>query len=329
MAVFRLCFELIMPSAGVLSLVVFASAVIVDSSLTAQTRSTSVGGQETCPKPPRVSLKEILRAMSGHGAYSLTSTTTSIRFAGEALLAIVQRRKQEAPASTHLQINHADWFAAHLKTAGVSHAGMSEAARASFEQRRDALVDYGSRVVEQVIKGPVPIMAIDVTLFWPDTGGALSEFTYLDTLSHPPVKVYHQRVVRFKLLQYENLLLFDQIRGISVRPLGFLSAVFAVLGKPDLRQIRLALSSDQWQVMRGTVNVFAGITKTGTGTVEPGGRGHEGVPHARSDLRALAEQMKRPFELRYGAPSCQTKLAMQDRRRECQGMMGGAGACPR
>jgi len=276
-----------------------------------------------------VSLKEILRAMSGHGAYSLTSTTTSIRFAGEALLAIVQRRKQEAPASTHLQINHADWFAAHLKTAGVSHAGMSEAARASFEQRRDALVDYGSRVVEQVIKGPVPIMAIDVTLFWPDTGGALSEFTYLDTLSHPPVKVYHQRVVRFKLLQYENLLLFDQIRGISVRPLGFLSAVFAVLGKPDLRQIRLALSSDQWQVMRGTVNVFAGITKTGTGTVEPGGRGHEGVPHARSDLRALAEQMKRPFELRYGAPSCQTKLAMQDRRRECQGMMGGAGACPR
>src|SRR5215218_5381032 len=114
-------------------------------------------------------------------------------------------------------------------------------------------------------------MAIDVTLFWPDTGGALLEFTYLDTLSHPPVKVYHQRVVRFQLLQYEDLLLFDRIRGISVRPLGFLSAVFAVLGKPDLRQMRLAVSSDQWQVMRGTVNVFAGITKTGTGTIEPGG----------------------------------------------------------
>jgi hypothetical protein len=320
----------IMASARVFPLLVFASAVIVDPTATAQTRSTNVGGQptEACPKPHQVSRKEILQAMSGHGAYSLTSTTTSIRFAGEALLAIVERRKREAPATTHLQIDHADWFAAHLETAGVSYADMSEAARASFEQRRDALVDYGPRVVEQVVEGPIPLMALDVTLFWPDSGDAPPEFSYRDTLSHPRVNVYHQRIVRFKLLKYEDLLLFDRISGISVRPLGFLSAVFAVLGKPDLRQIRVAVSSDQWQVMRGVVNVFAGITRTGTGAIEPGGRGHEGVPHHRADLRAMAEQMKRPLELRYGGPSCQTKLAMQDRRRDCQGVMGGAGACP-
>ena len=315
----------------VLPLLVLASAVMFDRSLMAQARSPTVRGQSTevCPQPDRVSRKAILQAMSGHGAYSLTSTTTSIRFAGEALLALVHRRKQEAPGSTHLQVNHADWFAAHLQTAGVSYAQMSKAARASFERRRDALVDYGPHVLEQVVEGPVPLLALDVTLFWPDTGDAPVEFSYRDTLSHPPVDVYHQRVVRFKLLQYPDLLLFDQIRGISVRPLGFLSAVFAVLGKPDLRQIRLAVSSDQWQVMRGTVNVFPGITKTGTGTVEPGGRGHEDIPPARSDLRALAEQMNRPFELRYGAPSCQTALAMQARRRDCQGAMGGAGACAR
>jgi hypothetical protein len=266
--------------------------------------------------------------MSGHGAYNLTSTTTSIRFAGEALLAIVQRRKHEAPASTHLAINHADWFAAHLKTAGVPYAAMSEAARASFRRRRDALVDYGPHVVEKVVEGPAPVLALDVTLFWPDTGDALSEFSYRDTLSHPRVDVYHQRVVRFKLLQYKDLLLLDQIQGISVRPLGFMSAVFAVLGKPDLRQIRVAVSSDQWQVMRGTVNVFAGITRTGTGAIEPGGRGHENLPRHRADLREMAEQIKRPLELRYGPPSCQTKLAMQGRRSDCRGVMGGAGACP-
>jgi hypothetical protein len=319
-----------MTGARILALLVFAFAVVVEPSLTAQTRRTNVGGQptEACPKPYRVSRKEILQAMSRHGGYSLTSTTTSIRFAGEALLAIVQRRKEEAPASTHLQIDHADWFAAHLKTAGVSYGEMSEAARASFVRRRDALVDYGPRVVEQVVRGPVPLLALDVTLFWPDTGDAPTQFSYRDTLSHPRVNVYHQRIVRFKLLQYENLLFFDQVRGISVRPLGFLSAVFAVLGKPDLRQIRVAISRDQWQVMRGTVNVFAGITRTGTGTIEPGGRGHEGIPRGRADLRAMAGQMNRPLELRYGAPSCQTKLAMQDRGRDCQGVMGGTGACP-
>ncbi|HET6836639.1 MAG TPA: hypothetical protein VFH24_01285 [Gemmatimonadales bacterium] len=297
----------------------------------AQTGSPNVGGQamDTCPKPQRVSRKEILQAMSRHGAYSVTSTTTSIRFAGEALLAIVQRRKHEAPTSTHLEINHADWFAAHLATAGVSYAEMSEAARASFRRRRNALVDYGPRVVEKVVEGPAPLMALDVTLFWPDTANALSEFSYRDTLSHPRVNVYHQRVVRFKLLQYDNLLLLDQIQGISVRPLGFMSAVFAVLGKPDLRQIRVAVSRDQWQVMRGTVNVFAGITRTGTGAIEPGGRGHENVPRHRADLRAMAEQIKRPLELRYRGPSCQTRLAMQDRGSDCRGVMGGAGACAR
>ncbi|HUF34577.1 MAG TPA: hypothetical protein VMN37_01440, partial [Gemmatimonadales bacterium] len=136
-------------------------------------------------------------------------------------------------------------------------------------------------------------------------------------------------VIRFKLLEYEDMLVFDRISGISVRPLGFLSAVFAVLGKPDLEHTRLAVSRDQWQVMRGRVNVFAGISKTGTATIEPGGRGHEGVPQSRTDLLAIAEQMKQPLHLRYGQPSCQTKLAMRRRAgADCQRVMGGVGTCP-
>jgi hypothetical protein len=281
-----------------------------------------------CPEPYRVPRDEILRAMRGHGAYSITSTTTSIRFAAEALLAIVQRRKREAPGGTHLWIDHADWFAAHLATAGVPYAEMSEAARASFEHGRDALVDYGPGVVQEVVEGPAPLAALDVTIFWPDTGDAPPEFSYRDTLSHPQVDVYHQRVVRFKLLQFENLLLLDGIRGISVRPIGFLSAVFAVLGKPDLRQTRVAVSADQWQVMRGQVNVFAGISKTGSGTIDPEGRGHEQVPRDRADLLALARRIREPLELRYGPPSCRTKLAMRGRDRAgCRRAMGGVGPC--
>jgi hypothetical protein len=41
--------------------------------------------------------------------------------------------------------------------------------------------------------------------------------------------------------------------------------------------------------------------------------------------------VKQPLELRYGPPSCRTKLAMQ--RRDgggagCQRVMGGVGTCP-
>ena len=259
---------------------------------------------QSCPEPYPVPREEILQAMSAHGAYSLTSTTTSMRFGAEALLAIARRRRREAPENPRFRISQDDWFVAHRETAGVTYAEMSESARAAFEHHQDALVEFGPRVIERVQEGPAPIMALDVTLFWPDSGNAPSQFHYDDTLSVPRLDVYDHRVVRFKLLQYEDMLVFDQIDGISVRPKGFFSAVFALLGKPDLKQTRLAVSADQWQVVRGQVKVFPGISKIGTATIEPDGRGHEGVPRDRTDLRALQERLKRALGIRYRASSC-------------------------
>jgi hypothetical protein len=290
-------------------------SILIGAALIAHALGPNIPGlrAQACPEPDRVSRAEILQAMSAHGAYSLTSTTTSMRFGAEALLAIVRRRQRESPASTQLFISQADWFAAHQETAGVTYAAMSAAARAGFEHHQDALVDYGPQVVEGVVEGPAPRMALDVTIFWPDSEGAPAEFSYKDTLSVPKMDMYDSRVIRFNLLEYDSMLVFDRVTGISVRPVGFLSAVFAVLGKPDLKQTRIAVSRDQWQVVRGRVKVFAGISKTGTATIEPGGRGHEGVPPDRVDLRALAELLKRPLKLRYREPSCQARLKMARR----------------
>ena len=83
--------------------------------------------------------------MSGHGAYSLTTSATATRFGAEALLAIVRRRLQQSPGSTELFIAQTDWFAAHLATAGVAYADMSESARAAFEHHQDFLIDYDHR----------------------------------------------------------------------------------------------------------------------------------------------------------------------------------------
>jgi hypothetical protein len=287
-------------------------AMLVATALVADVLSPNLPSlrAQACPEPYRVSRAEILQAMSAHGAYSLTSTTTSMRFGAEALLAIVRRRQRESPESTQLFISQADWFAAHQETAGVTYAAMSAAARAGFEHHQDALVDYGPQVVEGVVEGPAPLMSLDVVIFWPDSEGAPAEFSYKDTLSVPKMDMYDSRVIRFNLLEYDSMLVFDRVTGISVRPVGFLSAVFAVLGKPDLKQTRIAVSRDQWQVVRGRVKVFAGISKAGTATIEPGGRGHEGVPPGRPDLAGLAKQMKRPLKLRYGEPSCQARLRL-------------------
>jgi hypothetical protein len=283
---------------------------------------------QTCAEPYRVPRATILQAMSAHGPYSLTSTTTSMLFGARALLAIVRQRQREAPEATQFLIQHDDWFGAHLETAGVPYARMSESARAGFEHRQDVLVDYGPQVVKQIEEGPAPQTSLDITMFLADSSGASAEFGYKDTLTVPKVDVFNQRVVRTKMLEYDDMLVFDQVSGISVRPLGFLSALFTVVGKPDLKETRLATSEDYWQVVRGRVNVMLGISKTGTATIEPGGRGHEGVPRDRPDLVSLAEQVRRPIEVRYGQPSCYARMLMRRQRPGgCRQPMGGATSC--
>jgi hypothetical protein len=287
----------------------------------------SVAVPQSCDMPPPVSRARIIEAMRGHGAYSLTSTTTSMLFGSQALLALVRQRQREAPGTTQLTIDQDDWFAAHLQTAGVTPAEMSESARAGYEYRQNVLVDYGPNVIEEVEAGPRPRTGLDVTIFSADPD-APAEFGYKDTLSVPRMDVFNKRVTRFKMLEYDSMLVFDEVSGISVRPLGFLSAVFAVLGKPALKQTRLAVSKDYWQVVRGRVGVLLGLSKTGTAAIEPGGRGHEDLPPDRPDLAMLARHLAQPLEVRYGPPSCQTReLMRRAASRECHRAMGGTGTC--
>jgi len=262
-------------------------------------RALTVGGCEAY----RVTYDEMLQAMATHGAYNLTATTTSMRFGTEALLKLVHRRQEEVPGATRLFIDQSDWFAAHRQTAGVSYDQMSAAARSGFEHHQDVSVDYGPGVVQQVLEGPAPVLALDVTIAWPDSGDAPSSFTYKDTLSVPRIEVHDSRVIRFKLVEYSDMLLYDDIDGISVKPLGFMSAIFALVGKPDLKQSRVAGSAD-WQVMRGRVKVLPGISKTATAVIEPGGLGHENIPAERSDLQALEQRLEQPLKLKYQAPGC-------------------------
>ena len=259
---------------------------------------------QLCATPDSVPREEILQAMSAHGAYSLTTTTNAARFGAEVLLAIARRRRQESGGSTVFLVRQSDWFTAHRETAGVTYEDMSIAAREGYEHNQDVLVDYGADVVGRVEEGPTPLMALDVKIFWPRSKDAPSKYSYKDTLSIPRVVVYNERVIRFKLLQYEDMVVFDKVEGISVRPIGFFSALFGIIGNPDLQQNRIALSADEWQVMRGRVSAFLGISDTRTATFEPDGRGHEGIPPDRPDLKDIEGRLKRSVKLRYPESQC-------------------------
>lgn len=282
---------------------------------------------QTCERPPRIPRHVIAEAMRGHGPYSLTSTTTAMLFGSQALLAIVRRRQREAPAATQFIIDHEDWFRAHLETAGVDPAGMSPSARAAYRHRQDVLVHYGPDVVQAVKRGPVPRTALDVTIFSSDSAGP-DEFGYRDTLSVPKVDVFNSRVVRFRMLEYDSLLLFDEVTGISVRPHGFLPAILTLVNKPDLRQTRLAVSKDYWQIVRGRVKVLPGISRSGVAAIEPDGHGHRRIPRGRADLATLGRRLAQPLEVRYGPAPCLARLlARPVRPDDCHRPMGGTNTC--
>ena len=67
---------------------------------------------------------------------------------------------------------------------------MSEAARSGFEHQQEVTVDYRPGIVREVLEGPAPVLALDVTIAWPDSGHAPSSLTYKDTLSVPRVEVH-------------------------------------------------------------------------------------------------------------------------------------------
>ena len=146
----------------------------------------SAAAAQTCDQPARIPRHVIAEAMRAHGPYSVTSTTTSMLFWSDALLSIVRRRQREAPGATQFIVDHEDWFRAHLETAGVDYAGMPASARAAYEYRQDALVDYGPEVVREIREGPVPRLALDVTIFASDTAGP-GELHYRDTVSVPKI----------------------------------------------------------------------------------------------------------------------------------------------
>ena len=117
----------------------------------------------------------------------------------------------------------------------------------------------------------------------------LPSFTYKDTLSVPRVEVHDSRVIHFELVEYPDMVLYDEIEGISVKPLGFLSAVFALVGKPDLKQNRVAVSARPVAGDARTGENLSWHLQDRRGGDRARGLGHEEIPVGRTDLERWRE----------------------------------------
>jgi len=243
---------------------------------------------------------EILAAMRTCQGYDLTATTNGPRFQAEVLLELLRANRAREPGGAVLFLGHADWFAAYLVRTGLAAESAPLFMRLADQHRQDLEVDdRAGRVVERVIEGPTPLIAANVRIGWPATLGGTDRYSYDDKLAIPDLRVTNERIITYRLLDFGDLVAYDEIEGLRGRPTeGFLGVLFDIIGEGHIEWSRMAISADGLQVSRaraskGFFHVESSIT------VFPDGRVEKDLAKGRPELLPLDERVRRPLQIRY------------------------------
>ena len=247
-----------------------------------------------------VTRDEILKAMQMHRGYDPTATTNVARFQAEVLLQLARQARELDPKGPRILIKHDDWFWAFLDINELSLEEAPTFALLAYQHKQDQLVDYCSdHVIKKIEKGAVPELAVNVKVSWPKTSELPSKYSFKDTLSTPNLKVTNHRLITYRLLDFGEMIVYDDIRGLTGRPTtGILSLLFRVIGEGRVVQSKMTISEDGLQINRAKAKKGP-IKVTTTVTVRPDGHISKGIPSDRPDLLALEARLKQPIKIKY------------------------------
>ncbi len=247
------------------------------------------------PTPRHVPREEILSAMRACDGYDPTATTNGARFQAEVLL----RLAHQAPDGPPLFLGHAEWFWAFLERTGLPPGEAPAFSRLAYEHGQDLQIDYrGDRVIESA-EGPRPAFAANVTVWWPERRGAPNSYSYEDLLSTPHLEVTNERLIQYRLVEVDGMVVYGEVEGLLGRPTtGVLGALFQLIGNGNVRESRMLISRDGLQISRALVRKWA-MSVTQTVTIHPDGRMEKDFPRDRPDLAALAARLGEPLQIRY------------------------------
>jgi hypothetical protein len=248
----------------------------------------------------RIRRDVLLAAMQRQSGYNPATTTNAARFQGLVLIDLARDAVRLRPKGPSLYIHHEDWYRAFLAAAGLNDETAPLFARLPYEHRQDTLVDYrAENVVRRIVKGPTPRLALNVRFWWPKQKEAASRYSFDDILSVPRLKVTYMRDITYRLLEYDDMIVYDEIHGVLGRPTtGLLGLLFKLIGEGRVVFSRMAMAAD------GAMVVYAKARKgpfkvVNTATVLPDGTADKGLPPGRSDLQRMEERLKQPLEIEY------------------------------
>ncbi len=242
---------------------------------------------------------ELAEAMRSHGAYSLAATTNGPRLQTDVFFFLARRALAAQPQGERLFIRHEDWYEVFLDVAKLRPEQASIVTRLINENGQDIEIDCRPQaVVRRVRQGPPVRLALNVKFWWELSANPADHFSYLDQASTPVLKVTNSRVITYRMVDFGEQVLFDDIRGLTGRPTtGFLGLLFKVIGEGRVVQSQMAWAGDGVQVSRVVAQKF--FTRTVGAVTYPDGRTEADIPAGRADLGDLKARLERPLQIDY------------------------------
>jgi hypothetical protein len=247
-----------------------------------------------------VPVPRLLEAMREVRGYALTATANGPRLQADVVLRLVHEAAIRDPERRPLFIGHREWYEAFLARTGLAPTQAPLYVRLPCEVGQDLVVDYRrDAVVDAVLQGPPPRVAANVRIFWTKSAGRPNQYSYDDTLSRPNLRVTQERLITYRLVEYEDRVWYAEVSGLRGRPTsGPLGVLFRLIGEARVEESRSAFLPDGTQVVRGRASKW-GMDRTETVTVWSDGHADRGVPPGRPDLRALEERLRQPLAIRF------------------------------
>jgi hypothetical protein len=242
--------------------------------------------------------------MRQHGNYDIVATTNWGRFQTEVFLRLMRWSQAHEPEGSTIVIQAEDWYRGYLEVAGLTEATAPEGIRLSHEVGQMMQLDFRrDRIIRAVRRGREPQLAANVRIWWPSGPGVRDKYSYRDTLSVPQLKVTSHGVITYRLLDFGDMVLYDEIKGLSGRPTSGLSGVlFAVFGEGAVVELRIAIAPNDVLVVRAVSQKL--FSRTVTVTVQRDGRGDNGIPAGRPDLADVEERLRQPLDFDYKPYTC-------------------------
>ena len=263
-----------------------------------------VGTARAVDTPPEcghnlISTETMYTVVESIKGYDTSAVINQSRFVADFLFGLA--RMDDVPGATgSFQIQPRRFFRAWLDATGTSAEDAPVSMRKVLEFNQRFVVDTRA-AVELSSDSPEARQMLAVHVSWPAASRAADHYSYEDTMADPSVRLRHDRVITYTLIDFGHFVAFEDMMGIHGKPTsGGLGALFSFLGTARILSSRFAVADDQTQVNRSRVRkLFSFSTLT---TITPDGTATRGIPDDRADLQVLADRLEADIEIEMHSP---------------------------